>query len=495
MMEVVIKLEDKFKELSKKYQHLLKPLIVVMLIYFITFLAIIRVNYNYGDDVERVMYGLRGWTNFSRFTTETLSVYIHTSNYLTDISPLTQLLAIIFLTLSSTILLKLFKKDKRITLMNIISVMFVGICPYFLSCFSYKFDSPYMALSILVSIFPFVFYKENNADKFDKILYSLAVIFGTILMCTTYQAASGIIPLVTIFLSFNLWNDKKEKKALNLIITTSINYFIGLLIFKLFILRSVSNYASDTMFSIGEMIPGFFKNLLKYYEHLINDFRIIWLIFIGILLIVFIINKTINSKHNKKLAFIMSLLLVLLSFLVVFGLYPCLEKTLFATRAMYSVGTLISLYAINITVNKGMYFSKFIVFCLAWCFITFSFTYGNCLSMQKDYINFRTQMIFNGLNELEMINFNDKKTIKLEGNMGVAPAIENMPDKYRNFIKRLMIQPYWEKYYLAKYFNSKNTNIYINDKEVIYGLKLVKDTMYYSIKSNPNNNFILLTLK
>lgn len=488
-------MNKELKNLNKEYGYLLKPLGIIMLVYFFAFSSIIRANYNYGDDIERLLFGVGGWTNFSRFTTESLSIYIHTSNYLTDISPLTQYIAIFLLAVSSVILLHLFKKDKRITLSNIISVIFVGVSPYFLSCISYKYDSPYMALSILASLLPFIFYKSDQKNKTNDIIYSLLVIVGTIIMCTTYQAASGIIPMVTIFLAFDLWNNKNVKESLRLVFLTAIDYVIGLLIFKLFIVVPSNYYAAETMFSMSEMIPGFVNNLLKYYKFLISDFRNIWFFFIGIIFIAFVFCKVSDSKQDKKIALIGSLVFIIMTLLVVFGLYPCLEKTIFAPRTMYAVGVLISLYSINITSRKEMYLSKFIIFCLAWCFVSFSFTYGNCLSVQKEYIGTKIQMVLGSLNELEIMNRNVGKVLKIEGDMGFAKAIENMPLKYKGLVVRLMQQRFWNNYYLANFYDLGNVKIYLQDDKLEYDLEVVLDTLYYSISINSNYNFILLKFK
>ena len=32
-------------------------------------------------------------------------------------------------------------------------------------------------------------------------------------MCTTYQAASGIIPIMAIFLALQLWNNKRKQRS------------------------------------------------------------------------------------------------------------------------------------------------------------------------------------------------------------------------------------------------------------------------------------------
>lgn len=64
-------------------------------IYLVGISAILRANVNYVDDIGRVADGYRGWENFSRFISNGLSTLMHTDNYITDISPMTQLLAIV----------------------------------------------------------------------------------------------------------------------------------------------------------------------------------------------------------------------------------------------------------------------------------------------------------------------------------------------------------------------------------------------------------------
>ena len=67
----------------------------------IAFLAIIRANFNYNDDLGRVAFGYKDFLGFSRQTSEYLSGVIHTNNFLADISPLTTLLSSIILGLAS----------------------------------------------------------------------------------------------------------------------------------------------------------------------------------------------------------------------------------------------------------------------------------------------------------------------------------------------------------------------------------------------------------
>ncbi len=498
LLDIKEKIKNMTLHIKNKYSYLVKPFFIFLIIYFIAMYPIFRANFNYIDDIGRVNFGYKGWEYFSRFTSEYLSSFVHSSDYLTDISPLPQILAILIISLSSVILIHLFKKDKKkIGMMYILSVIPLGLCPYFLECLSYKFDSIYMALSILVSVFPFLLYDKTNSKK---IMFCIVNVIGTIIMCTSYQASSGIVPLITLFLSYKYWNNKENKEAIHLLCLSLLSYILGLLIFKLFIMIPVSTYVSNSIFPIEELIPRFFSNLKNYYNNVLNDFREVWLVLIsGIIFCYYVLNIK-YSKHNKIVSSIVLFLLVILCGCLAFGIYPMLKKPLFAPRAMYGIGILISLLAINaINIEKG-YISKILVICLTWCFFTFAFTYGNALSEQKRYIDFRVQSVVNDLNHMEVMNTDSIKYIMFKGSAGSAPMIENMPSDYRTIIKRLIPQSFgdswnWDLDYFTNYFKIKNIRvIYKENSKVPENLQIFTDTMYYTIETN-NENYILVTLK
>lgn len=482
------------RQVKEKYSYLIKPFLILMIIYGLAFYPIIRANFNYIDDLGRVNLGYRTWYGFSRFVSEYLSIFVHSSNYLTDISPLTQIIATFFLSLSSVLVLHLFKKDKKITFINLISVIPIGLSPYFLECISYKYDSPYMALSILVSIFPFLFYGSKNKEK---VLFSLIIFLGTIVMCTSYQASSGIIPLMALFLSFKLWKNKEIKDAINILGLTAIGYFIGIIVFKMFIMLPAESYVSNSVLPIKELIPGFLSNLKNYYEYVQNDFRTLWLVLIGLIVVSFIFVQPKESKQNKILTIFISIILIIISGFITFGLYPALEKPLFDPRAMYGFGVFIALIAVNVANNIKIYLPKLFIISLCWCFFTFAFTYGNALSEQKRYIDFRVQSVVNELNQLEMMTTDTLKTIKINGNAGKAPSIDHLPGKYNNIINRLIPQSFgsgwWHEYYFIHYFKIQNIKMDDGDK-LLDNLEIVKDTMYYKIETN-YEDYILITVK
>lgn len=163
--KIIPKINERFRSEISQYKFLIKPFVTLTAIFLIGIIALLRTNYNYLDDSARVLRGYKGWDDFSRFLSNFLSPFIHAGNYLTDVSPLPQIIAAFIMGLSAAILIYIISENKKFSWWNIFAVIPLGLSPYFLQCFSYKFDSPYMALSVFASVFPLLFRNHN------KILY------------------------------------------------------------------------------------------------------------------------------------------------------------------------------------------------------------------------------------------------------------------------------------------------------------------------------------
>ena len=98
---------DKLLCFFKKYKI---PFIIIGLLLLLSVSSILRANFKYVDDIGRTVNGYRGWSNFSRYLSSFLSIFLHGDTYLTDISPLPQILAIVLMSISSVLLLHLFSK-------------------------------------------------------------------------------------------------------------------------------------------------------------------------------------------------------------------------------------------------------------------------------------------------------------------------------------------------------------------------------------------------
>lgn len=459
---------------------------ILIIINCIATMALLRSNFSYIDDMGRIAFGYKGWDYFNRFTSQFLSGFLHGNlNYLGDISPLPQLIAIITISFASSLVIFLIGKDYKIRLGDILSVLPISLSPYFLECLSYKFDSPYMALSILTSIFPFFF-------KNDRLLFFFVSILGLLVTLTTYQASLGIYPLMTIAVAYTMYNkQEKIRKIFNFIIFSCSNFITSLLIFKILILRPFDSYVSSKISFLS-----FATNIKHYIELLKNDLPF-WILVVIALSIVFFILSSVFSKRNKLLNLLLSISFVIFSILFCTGIYPFLEKPLFATRAMYGFGMALSLILLLTNFNTTSLICKIPIIIISWFLITFSLIYGNALCQQKNYTNFRTNIILSELNTL-LPKFENIDSITLVGTVGHAPAITQLIKNYPVFRRLIPIQLQanwmWGYYELENYlklskYKFKNFN---NNYQILNSSTLIQNGYFQEFRMLQNTLFIVV---
>ncbi len=489
-----------FTYLFKTYSFMIKPLIILSVIYLISISAVIRADFNYCDDMGRVYKGYCDWTFFGRYVSVYLSALVHGDWYLTDISPLPQFLAACISALSSVFVIYLITGKRKFSFWNYISVIPMVLSPYFLQCLSYKYDSPYMALSVLAGVFPFLFLKRGS------IAFFAASVIGNLVMCMTYQASSGIYPLIAVILCFIMWNKgEKFKNIIKFIAVSAGAYSVSLIFFRLFIMNRVENtYVDISVPSSVNLISQTFANFQKYYTLIYTDLKKPWLLLIVLIIIAFIYAAVRDSSRKKLFALPVSVITVAFMCILFLGVYPLLTEPLFNPRAMYGIGVAIALLAVYISAAKRVYPAKLICFALSWLFISFAFTYGNALAEQQRYTDLRVSEVVYDLSELETVNTDEIKTIQLSGDIGLSPIIDNMPQDYQ-MLNRLVPTTFgdasdnWGKFYFYHFFDLRNVKTLKemdNDIPVdltTFDLPVLDDTMYHTIKGN--EKYILIELK
>ncbi len=478
------------KTLKQKYSFLLKPFCCLIIIYTISFLAIIRADYNYIDDMGRRLYGYQGWDNFSRYISVYLSSLLHADQYLTDISPLPQLAAVCLLALSSVIMIFVMSDQKKITFWEIIAVLPLGISPYFMQCISYKYDAPYMALSIFASVLPFML------SQCQGTAYFITSVAGILVMCCTYQAASGIYPMLTAYLCFRWWNQGGSiKKIFGFLLRSVTAYAAAFLIYRMFLMRPIEgyDYVSASLAPIGQIIP----QLIKYFKHVYHDFKRWWSVLAFLLAVFFVWISVINTCLKKYAALLGAIVTVMICTILSFGMYPALSEPLYSPRAMYGFGVLLAILGVAAVGNKHSLLPKMICFCFSYSFFAFGFTYGNALAEQDRYTQLRMQAVIYDLNDLDILCSDQMKTIQLAGDIGKSPVIKHMPQNYQ-ILNRLVPNTfgdswYWSKYYFYHYFEWKNVKQDASVDLTKWELPVLKNTMYHTIRGN--EEFVLIELK
>ena len=311
-----------------------KVFVTLCVLYGLGFLSIIRANFLYKDDIVRAILGGSHWSNWSRYGSDILSVLIHSDKTLSDISPLTQILAVLALALASTILIRIFYEKENFSFLTCFAVLPLGLSPYFLECISYKFDAPYMAVSVLAAVFPLLFcgYK----DRKSLIGYGIVCVLCGISICVTYQVSLGIFPMAILFLcARRLQNGEKPKDVLKFMGFSAAFYLVGIVIFRLFLMKTLdAGYTSNTVLSMKDLLSGCISNLKTYYGLMWEDLKFGWRILMVLICLSYMVLFTLKSNINKVAAFFVSVLVLLLCAVLSFP-YIIFENPLLSPRGMY----------------------------------------------------------------------------------------------------------------------------------------------------------------
>lgn len=493
-MNIFYKYENIIEDNVLACKWVIKPVLEISIIYFIALLSLFRANFNYIDDLGRVARGYRNWIDWSRFISQELSVLINTQKILTDISPLTQLIAILIIALAGVIIIYTFTEKKTVQLSMIAAVVPLGLSPWFLECFSYKFDSPYMALSVLASVIPFIFWQKD----FHKFI-GLSVL-GILVMDTTYQAASGIYIIEVLFLCFYKWMyGTRAKDCVIWLSSAAGSYVMAMIIYRFALMRPATDYVSTNSVGVKSLPYLLIHNATQYLKTIYFDCNKAWIILFVLIAVSYIILTVLKSRKNKIFTFFMVLAIVIISTALSYGGYLALAQPLYAPRALYGFSFYVTLIMVmSVAMLQRGYFIKLLIMMMAWCMIVLSCTYGNALAEQKRYTDFRVQMVINDLNRVATYNPGHKFAIQINGNIGKAPAVERMQQKWPA-LRRLVPSTfgsnwYWNQFYFFNYFklNADKWDMKKGDMKKM-NLPVIVDSRYHLIQADDTH--VMITLR
>ena len=478
------------------FRPLLKPVLIMSGIYLLGILAIIRADFSYMDDIWHSVNGGRAWYNWSRYVTMLLTYIIHPEIRITDNSPLPQLLTVVILACSSVLLVYI-TGNRKITTVRLLASIPLGLSPYFLECLSYKFDAPYMALSVISGIIPFLFIARKKAFIFCSVI-------ALLIMCMTYQAASGIYLLIVILLCFQDWNNrsKSNKEIMSFLCTAALAFCIAMLIFKIFIMRTVGTYVSNEMYTASQLISGILNNIKNYVIIINGDLGVIWKAGIALVVLFFITKSIVQSSQKKLYSFLMSVAVIGILFILSYGIYLLLARPLFTPRGMLGFGAFLSIICIYVVSNYKKT-AIIAVLALNWCFFVFAFSYGNALADQKRYAEFRVTLLLHDLSSIQFNRNIEDTSIQLQNSIGFAPTVKNISKNYPVIEKLVHIRLGMETdmHYNGVYFRihfdyNCKTNISWMEGYTDYrtlDLPVVIDSYYHTIQSDGER--VLVTLK
>ncbi len=470
-----------------------KALLILFAVFVVGISAILRANFYYMDDSPRAALGYKQWDYFSRYLSTALATLVHGGDYLVDAAPLPQILAMLIMAVSGILMGYIFCERTTFSGWELAVLSILGLNPYFLGCVSFRFDAPYMAFSVLAAVVPLLYRNRNTAA------YVLASGLGILAVCTSYQAAAGIFPMLVVALALRMWNRGESIREVGLFcLKSAAGYALGLLFFKLVIMIPAdTNYVGNALPSAGELIPHFMRNLRNYYSLILSDFKPFWRIAAVLAAAAFCVRTVLDSRRRTLPAIAMTAVALILMGMMCFGLYPALASTVFAPRAMYGFGVLLTVFGMTAAEGKTRVPLKIPAVVLSWVFFVFSFTYGNALSVQKDYTDFRTRLVISDLQEVEAFRSDAPVTVQLSGSIGKAPVLWNMPQNYQ-MLNRLIPDTFGggddlTQYGFYCYYDLQNV-VWNPDVDLRkMDLPVLEDNMYHTIRGE--GSYVLVELK
>ncbi len=465
-------------------------LLGVLAFYFLCFYKIVAADFYYADDVWRSYEGNRSWIEFSRYVSEFLSIILHTNFYLPDIAPLPQFLAIAIMAFS-TVLLAWLATDGKVTVPSVLVCSLLFLSPFNAQNLSYRFDSTYMALSVLFPMIPFLFIKNAKVFVFTSII-------GLILCCMSYQSGTSIYILMAIFFATSMWLEKKSyREIFSFTGIAVLSFAVGLVLFKLLFMNTIEDSA-DSYFSASVSIGAIPQNIAKYIMTTASLFGGWWTkLFLVMSLMVALFLGIRVSCQNKFATGIFLVGIGTLAYILSFGVYLIFSRPLLESRALTGFSMLVALVGVSVYRNArgregaGIMGCAFVpVVCLLYGCVVFQYAYGTALAEQKQYQDFRTEML---LADLSRHSVQDEMNyLSFSGTIGLSDGAQVNADTFPLIGRMVTVVPsgggIWNDDLLNSY-NFECEDEYLSENP---GWPLLTGSRYHDIYGVGNRFFIVL---
>lgn len=490
----------KFAELKNWINDNKYKVSFVFLVYFVAIYTISIVNFPYIDDIGRKVAGFTSFgIGYSRWGSEFLSWIFQGSRHLTDTGVTNHILTAIILSITSIIALYIFFQDKKISYVAALCSTLISLNPFFLECISFRFDSPYMAVSVFCCYFPFLFWNKKN-------LFILISTMSVFIMCNTYQQSSGIFVVValSIFIYSVILDDDLKKNSLSLI-RSAISFVLAMCfyIIETKLNSELSNRGTQVQIaSLIDIPKKLIVNSKIYLNEIINDSAKIWIVLYILIIAMFVIVSLIKLRKKSILNTIMILIYTCISLFLSYGVllvfeYPLvLQHTRYGEYGFGNYLAILMLMMISF-VNKKRIFKLFIDIMLSLFMfyqISFSFTFAAMLDVQKETFEDNAVMLATDLEELVVKNNPSK--VYFNRLFTKSATLKNAERNFPVLAKSIpsIEAIYWPN---AIWFNEvTGLNIDFSLELKNYGdfpldeTKLYKDTAKYRIYSLPNIIFV-----
>ena len=457
-------------------------------------LSIGIINFPYIDDTGRQIDGNTDFArSYSRWGSEIGSWLVQGSRHLTDMGLWTHILSGFIVSVTGIIIVYSF--HKKLSLLALTAAMLVGFNPWFLQNLSFRFDSPYMSLSLLFSVLPFLFWNKN------KVLFLVGSILSIFLMCNTYQASSGIYVVMVLALSLKQLLDNQSfiavlKKAIVAMISYISAMFLYLIETK-FNPEIATRGGMTTIASVKDIPKTILVNSQMYLSKITEQSTKLWILLFFILVIFFVLSTVLNAKVSPVKSFLYAVLFLFLGSILSYGVFLIFPEKLLLISPRYGYGfsffvvSIIMLTLANTSKNVLGYVSKTAVCLFCVYLLSFTFVYASALSHQKESFERQSMILADDLKDL--VN-RDTVTVHSTSLFKDSPVFVNSSKNYP--ILKELVPPnealYWPNQFLFRTYTGLNVNIEIFDINALNKeeRELMKSNYYHDIYVKDSEVFV-----
>jgi hypothetical protein len=407
-------------------------LFMTILIYQAAILAIGVVNFPYMDDAVRQRVGNTDFANtYSRWGSEIGSWLVQGSRHLTDMGLVTPILTGFILAAASILIVYTLNNQKLRVLPLVVSTL-IGLNPWFLQCVSFRFDSPYLALSVFCSVLPFLWW-----EKQPSWFFSLSVL-SIFMMCNTYQASSGIYIVMVLALSLKaLLADNAFAPLLKKIVTAAGAYILAMLLYfvEMKLHPELAQRGNNVVIASITEIPKTFLDNSRMYPHVILDQSTkVWVILFILLMLAFIVTSVQKANLEPAKALLFLALYLVSAAILSYGVFLIFPEKLALAAPRYAYGfsvfatvTLLLLLENLKTFPWLKLATKGIVCLFCYYLLSFPFIYASSLHYQKEAFERQSVLL---AEDLKQVVSTDTKNVYATMLFKDSPVFTNTAKNY-----------------------------------------------------------------
>ena len=430
-------------KLGKKEQKVFIGLFFLSIAYI---MPLILADRFFVDDLGRNYLGYYWWDHNGRLLANgIMKVLSGFSSTVLDLSPLTQILGVILLSMSLVFFSKKYFSHYS-TKLQVGMLFFALASPYLIENLSFKYDSLLMLLGLC-----FVFLCFSLPEELPRGIYYVLTSLLILGMLFLYQAELGAYLCLVVF-EFIIGMLKDEKTGH--LIKRGISRILQALILALLYQKSVSAYIANSPYSKShadlvalnahgiKTVLYNFKEYLKIINMYVSSYKpLVIIVSIACLVSLILLLKNFYQRSTKSLGLkIIDTILLIISPAVLFvlslSLLIFLKNPVFGCRTMISMTVLYLIIGIALAYLIRHIRSTYLIMglCLLYSF-TFMYSYGTLVKSQKVHEESITQSIVYDLRTLEkdhVIN-----SIALSGSYTYSKQMI-MADQNNKFYKKLI---------------------------------------------------------